>query len=74
LVVLNHVRFRQRKHRQEEISVVIMPEYLNVRGTDRDAEWLVNAYLWVKRQTLLAIDADEEMPSTVYLPAELIAL
>jgi hypothetical protein len=73
-VVLNHFRFGQRKHRQEESSVVIVPEYLNIGGTDGNSEWLANAYLGIKLQEFLAIDAHVEMTATVYAPAELIAL
>jgi hypothetical protein len=69
VVVLNHVRFRQRKHRWQERSVVIMPEYLNVRDTERNPAWLVIARLWVKRHTLVAIDAHVEVIGTVYLSA-----
>jgi hypothetical protein len=73
-VVLNQCRLGQRKHRQEELSFGIVPVYFNIRGTEGDAERLVDASPWVTLHTFFAINPHTEMTGTVHAPAALIAL
>jgi hypothetical protein len=50
------------------------PEDLNARGTEGDAERLVDTFRWVKWHMCFAINMHTEMTRTVHAPAELIAL